>query len=618
MAIPESGLDQLPAAIVATIMTKLDIASMCSIRSTCKTLHACASQMLCFQPNFHLTEIGIPVEVLRPLLPPNQYLKSLRIDCSKLGDSAIIHLVRPSLQELSLQNCFDFNGKLLSAIGKCCSDLRSLYLGFVAENRGRSVELSDLEDLLAGCSNLETLVLMFDVSLFLPYNCAQLWSIASSKLIALDLGYVYSTTVEELFSPLLEPQHSQKHPYVFPNLQKICLSVDYITDTMVCKLSKGLPSLIHLELRDAPLMEPNVAYDLSNAGIQQINLNRKLKHLSLVRSQEFYNSYFKRVNDLGLLLLADRCSKIESISLGGFCRVTDTGFKTMLHSCSNLHKLRLSCGMKLTDLVFHDVSATSLSLTHVSLRWCSLISNLSVAHLVANTSLTVLELRHCRNLGDEALRAIGSLCKLKILLLDGSDISDLGLSYLKERVISSLSSLSLRGCKRVTDKSISYLFDGSSKMDLQELDLSHLPNLSDNGILSFAKSRIPLLQLRMRNCPRIGNTSVVALASMQVNGNGWEGSSLKVLDLYNCGGIHSLSFCWLNKPYFPRLRWLGLCGSVNKNLVDALTISRPFLIIACEGEELASDQWANADRLYTSGVYNVVDEDEDRNGNFDQ
>lgn len=32
---------------------------------------------------------------------------------------------------------------------------RSLYLGFLAENRGRSVELSDLEDLLGGCPNLE-------------------------------------------------------------------------------------------------------------------------------------------------------------------------------------------------------------------------------------------------------------------------------------------------------------------------------------------------------------------------------------------------------------------------------------------------------------------------------
>uniref|UniRef100_A0A7N0U6B9 F-box/LRR-repeat protein 15-like leucin rich repeat domain-containing protein n=1 Tax=Kalanchoe fedtschenkoi TaxID=63787 RepID=A0A7N0U6B9_KALFE len=488
---------------------------------------------------------------------------------------------------------------------------RSLYLGFIAENSGRSVNLSDLEDLLGGCPNLETLILMFDFSLFLPHKCAQLWSTASSKLCALELGYVYSATIEELLSSQLESQPSHKQPSVFPNLQKICLTVDYITDAMVGKLSKGLPSLTHLELRDAPLMEPIVTHDLSNFGIQQINLNGKLKHLSLIRSQEFFNSYFRRVNDLGLLLLADRCARIESISLGGFCRVTDTGFKTMLHSCSNLHKLRLSCGIQLTDLVFHDICATSLSLTHVSLRWCSLISNRAVTHLVANTSLTVLELRHCRNLGDEALRAIGSLRKLKILLLDGSDISDLGVSYLKERVVGSLASLSLRGCKRVTDKSISYLFDRSCKMNLQELDLSHLPNLSDNGILSFAKSRIPLLQLRMRNCPRIGNTSVVALASMQVNGNGWEGSSLRVLDLYNCGGIHFLSFSWLNKPYFPRLRWLGLCGSVNRNLVDALANSRPFLAIACEGEEMASDQWANADRLYMSTVDDAIEDDED-------
>ncbi|CBI37811.3 unnamed protein product, partial [Vitis vinifera] len=518
------ALEQLPAALLATIMTKLDVSSIRSLASTCTTIRSCASQIFHFLPNFHLLDVALSINLLRPLLPPNPYLRSLKVDCSKLDDSSIEHLVRPSLHEISLLNCADFSGRLLSLIGGQCKDLRSLYLGCVAEKRGRAVHISNLEELLCGCTELKTLSLMFDISLFPRYNFARAWSLASENLTSLEIGYVSSVMVTELLSPNVGPHQPPNHlqPSILPSLQRLCLSVDYITDTMVETVSKCLINLTHLDLRDAPIIEPRVTFDLTNSGFQQINQRGKLKHLSLVRSQEFLITYFKRVNDLGILLMADRCSSMESICLGGFCRVTDSGFKTILHSCSTLYKLR-------------------------------------------------------------------------ILLLDGSDITDAGLSYLREGVIGSLVSLSIRGCKRLTDKCISALFDPSSKQELQELDLSNLPNLSDNGIFSLAKSRVPILELRMRQCPLIGDTSIMALASMQVDDHRSHGSSLRVLDLYNCGGITSLSFRWLKNPYFPRLRWLGVTGSVNRDMVDALARSRPFLHVACHGEELGTDHW---DGLY--------------------
>ncbi|KAK8996818.1 hypothetical protein V6N11_020314 [Hibiscus sabdariffa] len=144
--------------------------------------------------------------------------------------------------------------------------------------------------------------------------------------------------------------------------------------------------------------------------------------------------------------MADNCANMESIYLGGFCRVTDTGFKTLLHSCSSLYKLKVCHGSQLTDLVFHDIAATSLSLT---------------LGLVCNT---VLNLRCCKNLGDEALPAVSSLRELKMLQLDNSDITDAGMAYLRHGIISSLISLSIRGYKKLTDKCISVLFDGSSKL----------------------------------------------------------------------------------------------------------------------------------------------------------
>ncbi|PIN25712.1 hypothetical protein CDL12_01506 [Handroanthus impetiginosus] len=575
------GLDHLPAALVATIMTKLDVPSVLSLASTCKAFRSCAAHILGFLSNFHLPDV------------------SPSIDYNSGNDGGLLST-----------NSSHFHLTCAELLRK---DLKEfLYLSSLAEKRGRSVDVLHLEELLSGCTHLETLILMFDASIFLRHNFARVWALASSKLKSLEIGYISSVMVTELLSPAVGPHQSPNHPRpsILPNIEKLCLSVDYITDTMVSTISRNLTSLTHLDLRDSPIMEPRTAFDLTNIGLQQINAHGKLKHLCLIRSQEIAPTYFKRVNDLGILLMADKCSAMESICLGGFCQVTDTGYKTILHSCSKLYKLRVYHGTHLTDLVFHDITATSLSLTHVSLRWCNLLTNLAVSCLASNKDLTMLDLRDCRNLGDEALRAINTLPKLKTLLLDGCDISDVGLSYLKKGLMKSLVSLSVRGCKRLTDRCISSLFDRNSNLELRELDLSNLPNLSDAGVLLLAKSRIPISELRMRQCPHIGDTSVMALASMQVDENLWRGSTLKLLDLYNCGGITQLAFRWLKKPYFPRLRWLGVTGSLNRDIVDALARSRPYLHVVTRGEELGADQWDDLDSGYLQD-YEEFDEFEE-------
>ena len=124
---------------------------------------------------------------------------------------------------------------------------------------------------------------------------------------------------------------------------------------------------------------------------------------------------------------------------------------------------------------------------------------------------------------------------------------------------------------------------------MQAVDFSRLPNLSDNGILLLARSGAPISELRLRDCPLIGDVSVMALASVQIDG--WLGSTLKILDLYNCRSITALSFRWFKRPYFPRLRWLGVTGSSHKDLVEDLAKSRPFLHVAISGEELGAGIW---------------------------
>ncbi|RXH87702.1 hypothetical protein DVH24_034602 [Malus domestica] len=106
-----------------------------------------------------------------------------------------------------------------------------------------------------GDPDRDALILMFDVSsIYLRHNFAQVWALASDKLTSLEIGYISSLMVTELLCPNFESHQSSNRiqPSILPNIHKLCLSVDYITDAMVGTISKGLLSLTHLDLRDAP------------------------------------------------------------------------------------------------------------------------------------------------------------------------------------------------------------------------------------------------------------------------------------------------------------------------------------------------------------------------------
>lgn len=77
---------------------------------------------------FPYKDVAPPAEYIRPLLPPNPYLRSLKVDCMRLDDSSLDCLLQPNLQELCLHNCADFSGRLLSQVGHYCKDLRLAFL----------------------------------------------------------------------------------------------------------------------------------------------------------------------------------------------------------------------------------------------------------------------------------------------------------------------------------------------------------------------------------------------------------------------------------------------------------------------------------------------------------
>ncbi|KAI5068056.1 hypothetical protein GOP47_0016401 [Adiantum capillus-veneris] len=421
-------MDELPDAVVQNILSRLDVPSLCSAASSCRYLLVSASLLIPHLDKLHLLELAPRVHDLKRLLHHNSKLRSLKLDCSQLTDEALCVVLKPSLEEIQLLNCDGFSSEILSDIGEHCPGLRSLYLEFCSwdGSRASSIWSVGLEALLERCCFLESLSLNGQDPCLDYYAYAAITRLVSRKLTVLSLGYFPERDAKEIFNFTMEqiqPQKFQKRISQLQNLQKLSLVLDRITDPFV---------MLHL------------------GGISN------LKRLLLARSQDAYPASFKRVEDLGFLFLAEKCTKLESITLAGFSRISDASCRQILHRQR------------------YDTTPVSLP------------------------------------------------------------------SWLPE----------------------------------------------DKAVLNLVHSGMRIVDLRLRDCYKIGDTSLMALASMTCRGCGF-GGSLRLLDMRNCKGVTALVVSWLKKPYFPRLRWLGLgWNTVTKLMLDFLVQERPYMRLLDHGLEL--------------------------------
>ncbi|PHT44153.1 F-box protein At-B [Capsicum baccatum] len=122
------------------------------------------------------------------------------------------------------------------------------------------------------------------------------------------------------------------------NLRSLSLVVDVISDNLLITVMHSLPCL-ELDLEDRPFMEPSV-WDMTNIGLPALKFCECLIVLSIVRSERNYPS-FKRVKNIGMFHVSERCRRLESVKLGGFAKVTEAGYSSILHSCQNLKKFEV-------------------------------------------------------------------------------------------------------------------------------------------------------------------------------------------------------------------------------------------------------------------------------------
>ncbi|KAI9186558.1 hypothetical protein LWI28_018541 [Acer negundo] len=270
-------------------------------------------------------------------------------------------------------------------------------------------------------------------------------------------------------------------------LQSLSLVLDLISDELLESITDYLPLLVELDLEDRTYKVPLPGRDFTNTGIQFVGSCRRLTALSLVR-----------------------------------------------------------------DLAFHDLTGVvSCALVEVRLLSCRLITSETVEKRALCRSLEILDLGDCKSIADSCLSSISHLQKLTALNFSGADITDSGL-YALEQGSLSITNLCLRGCKRVTDKGVTRFLCGRGTIGkrLTTLDLGYMPGISDETILAVAAADIGIIDLCIRSCFYVTDSSVEALAKKRsvqgMNKQPWR------LDLCNCISLSAESLRWLKKPSFTR------------------------------------------------------------------
>nr|XP_009419145.1 PREDICTED: F-box protein At-B isoform X3 [Musa acuminata subsp. malaccensis] len=557
-------METLPQGLVLEIMGRLDLESLCSLAPVCKALRCSVSQSFSSISTLDLSDLSPTTWVLNRILSNNKVLKTLILDCRRLDDYSVEVFAKESIQELVLLRCFMFSSFVFTAIAEKCPKIRMFTVEMRQANEHESAGSCHkaIGQMLDRCLYLESVSIKFhadyshsgnisSIQLTLPKNVKALLlqpiSDWQAKVLIQNIGVDGGS-----HSSLAGVGISSFEP-MFHWLQSLSLVLNNITDELIFNITNNLHQLVELCLEDNPPEEPSLMNDLTNGGLQSLGTFRNLIGLSLSRNRSSLTT-FKR----------------------------------------NLKRLQIVNAFFLSDLAFHDLADAPNSLVEVRLISCNLITGETAESLSVCRNLQVLDFSGCKSIADIGLNSISRLSKLTTLDLCGADITDSGLSALGGGS-SPIVSLCLRGCKRITDRGIVMMLHGDGVLGntLLTLDLGYLPGVSDTAVVAVAKVCRQIINLCIRNCFAVTDTSISALGSPERS----EGKrSLRKLDLYNCCGLSAVSFRLLRGPFFCGLRWLGV-GST-KLLADGkyrfieLGIERPGLSICISGCEIGcKDGW---------------------------
>ncbi|CAD7700865.1 unnamed protein product [Ostreobium quekettii] len=215
------------------------------------------------------------------------------------------------------------------------------------------------------------------------------------------------------------------------------------------------------------------------------------------------------------------------------------------------------CG-SLNDATLRVVGRLS-SLTSLQLSHCKKVTSRGAAHLTALTDVVILALGGCHRIDDAGLEAISSLTHIRTLVLSELlEITDAGLERLEGMV--ELQTLDLSGCEGLRGTG----FCALGRVPLTSVSLGGCVGLADEGVAAFcrAEASTGLTKLDLCGCNLLTGDGAAALDVL---------TRLTGLDLSNCVWMGDAPLAVLcNLPRLATFKLSG-CSRVTDSGIEMLT-----------------------------------------------
>lgn len=277
-----------------------------------------------------------------------------------------------------------------------------------------------------------------------------------------------------------------------------------------------------------------------------------------------------RLTDITLAAVGHYGKFLTDLWLESLPNVTEKGFLTMGNTMGlqKMKHLSVTSCRGLTDVSIEVVGQSCLSLKQVSIRKCESLTDKGLrAFTHVAISLENFQIEECKLISCCGLIDVLSNCsgKLKVLsLIKCEGIKESTLVTMPIPVCESLKSLNIRHCPGFGNGCLAML--GRAFPQLQQLDLSGLSRISDDGLLALLESsKTSLVKVNLSGCVQVTDWAIFGIANLC-------GENLQTLILDGCRKVTDRSLKVI-ADLCPALQDLDLakCGITDNGIVSLLS-----------------------------------------------
>ncbi|XP_076877799.1 F-box and leucine-rich repeat protein 13 isoform X2 [Brachyhypopomus gauderio] len=422
-----------------------------------------------------------------------------------------------NLQDLNLSECTNINDDIMWIILEACPSLLTLNLSYT------NVTDSTWRAMSRNCMTLQSLSLAY----CRRFTDKGLQVLTTGRgchgLTHLDLSGCTQISVDGF-------RHIAKSCSLLQHI--VCDDMTTLSDACIQALASKCHSLAVISVLDTPYLSDTAFEAIAEvASLTKFKIEgngrvtdsgwkalcRASPNLTVLHAPDC-----SRMTDTSMKYISS-LRNLHTLHLAGFEKLSDAGIRYMAEGpcASKLRELDLSNCPQINDLSIMRLSQRCTKLSKLSVCYCESLTDSSVEYLSGCSSLVTLDITGC-SVQDQGLIALGAVCTLRELIAPECVwITDIGIEKfcrqardlelmdvrhclsLSDQSIKLLSfycrnitTLRMAGCPKMTDMALQYLTGACHY--LRELDLSGCVLLTD---------RTP--RLLHRACPQLSTVSML-------------------------------------------------------------------------------------------------------------